>query len=71
MVDTIKETIKVTGLSCGHCVAAVEKAVRKVKGVSEAKVDLASGTLSVEYDPGQAMFTDIAKAVTDAGYGVG
>lgn len=71
MVDTIKETIKVTGLSCGHCVAAVEKAVGKVKGVSEAKVDLASGALSVEYDPGQAMFKDIVKAVTDAGYGMG
>ena len=71
MPETVKDNIKVTGLSCGHCVAAVEKAVGKVKGVSKAKVDLASGTLAVEFDPAQADRQIIGKAVVDAGYGLG
>ena len=71
MADIVKDNIKVTGLSCGHCVMAVEKAVAKVKGVKGAKVDLASGTLTVEYDPSQADRGAIGKAVTDAGYGLG
>nr|MBP9484379.1 heavy-metal-associated domain-containing protein [Negativicutes bacterium] len=35
-----KETIKVDGMSCGHCKNAVEKAVRALPGVLAAEVDL-------------------------------
>ncbi len=71
MTETVNDIIKVTGLSCGHCAAAVEKAVLKIQGVRQAKVDLASGTLSVEFDPVQADRAAIGKAVTGAGYGLG
>ncbi len=71
MTETVNEIIKVTGLSCGHCAAAVEKAVLKIQGVKQAKVDLASGTLSVEFDPAQTNRVGIGKAVIGAGYGLG
>ncbi|EPR42817.1 Heavy metal transport/detoxification protein [Desulfovibrio sp. X2] len=37
-------TIKVKGMSCQHCVASVTEALSKIPGVSQVKVDLASGT---------------------------
>ena len=40
-VETItKETIKVEGMSCGHCEMRVKKAVEAVEGVQKAEVNL-------------------------------
>jgi len=61
--------IKVTGLSCGHCVARVEKAVSGVNGVKKVKVDLASSMMSVEYDAQATKTEAIKQAVKGAGYG--
>lgn len=33
-------TIKITGMSCGHCTAAVTKALSAIDGLTEIKVDL-------------------------------
>ena len=40
-------TLKVNGMSCGHCVKAVEGSVGELEGVNSVKVDLASGTVAV------------------------
>ena len=40
--------IKVKGMSCGHCAAAVTKALQGLAGVSEVKVDLASGRVTYQ-----------------------
>lgn len=40
--------IHVKGMSCGHCVAAMTKAMGSLPGVSNVKVDLASGTVSYD-----------------------
>ena len=61
--------IKVTGMSCAHCVAHVEKAVAALKGVKSVKVDLASSMMSVQFDPGQTGVPAISQAVKEAGYG--
>jgi copper ion binding protein len=66
-----KTTIKVTGMSCSGCSARVEKALKNVAGVASADVDLKAGQASVEYDPARTNEKDLAKAVKDAGYGVG
>ena len=61
--------IKVTGLSCGHCVARVEKAVSGVKGVKKVKVDLTSSMMSVEFDAQITNTEAIKQTVKSAGYG--
>ena len=59
--------LQVTGMSCGHCVAAVTKALKSVPGTQDAQVDLASGRATVQ---GNAAPEALAKAVADEGYGV-
>lgn len=55
----------ITGMTCSHCQHAVEKALKGIPGVAEAKVDLDAGTARVE---GDAPFSALAAAVEDAGY---
>ncbi len=40
--------LKVSGMSCNHCQAAVDKALKSIQGVTSANVNLANGTASVE-----------------------
>lgn len=56
----------VTGMSCAACSARVEKAVRRVKGVTGCSVSLLTNSMSVE---GQARQEDVIAAVKAAGYG--
>jgi P-type Cu+ transporter len=51
-------------------VAAVEKALRKTKGIAQARVNLASEKALVEYDPKTVDLKTIMSSVTGAGYGV-
>ena len=57
----------VTGMSCGHCVTAVDEEVRQIDGVTDVEIDLASGSVSVTSDA--PLGTDaMAVAVAEAGY---
>jgi len=57
-------------MTCASCVAHVEEALKGVRGVKTAVVNLATGKASVEYDPSQASLSSIKKAVDDIGYEV-
>jgi len=59
----------VTGMTCGHCVAAVTEEVSKLDHVKHVDVDLASGAVTVESD-GPIDPVQIAAAVDEAGYEV-
>lgn len=61
-------TLDVRGMSCASCPITVRIALKKVPGVTDAKVDLAAGTAQVSYDDALADPARIAKAVTDAGF---
>ncbi len=61
-------TLKVHGMSCGHCVMAVTQALKGVEGVSEAKVDLQAGQAVVDYDESRATKQDLVSAVVEEGY---
>ncbi|WP_048205269.1 heavy-metal-associated domain-containing protein [Methanococcoides methylutens] len=61
-------TIKVEGMSCGHCQMAVTKAISGLEGVSSVDVDLEKGEAAVSYDPQATDIDAIKKAVNDAGY---
>ena len=60
-------TLKVDGMSCGHCKNAVEKAVKGVTGVTSAEVDLAAKEVKIS---GCFDKVVVAKAIEDAGYNV-
>lgn len=62
--------IDVEGMSCGHCKAAVEKALTGLAGVNKAEVDLAAKNVSVSYDPAKVQEVTLRKAISDAGYEV-
>ncbi|HCA27805.1 MAG TPA: heavy metal transport/detoxification protein [Betaproteobacteria bacterium] len=58
--------LSVTGMTCGHCVAAVAKALEKVPGVESAKVNLEQGQTVIE---GEAVLQALIEAVREEGYG--
>lgn len=65
----MKKIITIEGMSCGHCKAAVEKALKSVEGVENAVVDLANKSADVTLTKEVSNDT-LSKAVTDAGYDV-
>ena len=60
------EKYNVTGMSCAACSAHVEKAVRKVPGVTDVTVSLLTNSMKVD---GTADAAEICRAVSNAGYG--
>lgn len=58
-------TLKVTGMTCGGCAAAVKSAAKKVDGVTEANVSYEKGLAEVTYDPAKTNPKAIAQAVTE------
>lgn len=58
----------VEGLTCGSCVASVEKAVKAVDGVDGAAVELVPGGVSRLVITGSAGPSAIRDAITSAGY---
>jgi copper chaperone len=65
-MDRIK--LKIDGMSCGHCVSAVDKALKGVDGVQVEQVAIGSAT--VAYDPATTSAEKIAQAIEDEGYTV-
>ncbi len=61
-------TIGITGMTCASCVGSVEKALKKVKGVSDARINLAAEKAAVDFNPAFATREDLEKAISDAGY---
>lgn len=58
---------QVSGMTCGHCVAAVTKAVQAIPEVENVSVDLATGTVTVTGTPDARAVRD---AIAEEGYEV-
>lgn len=65
-----KTTLKVSGMTCGHCENAVKTALMGVDGVASVIVSLSEGTAEVEYDASKAELGKMKTAVEDQGYDV-
>ncbi|SPP66316.1 heavy-metal-associated domain-containing protein [Nitrospira lenta] len=59
-------TLKIAGMSCGHCVGQVTKALTRLDGVRVNSVKV--GEAIVVYDPREIVPTEIIQAVNEAGY---
>lgn len=58
----------VAGMTCASCVSRVERALKKVPGVSDAVVNLATESARVTYAPSEQIEAQIRRAVRNAGY---
>ncbi len=56
-------------MHCASCVGRIERSLKKVAGVEEADVNLATNRARITYDPAQASLTAMVAAVEKAGYG--
>ncbi len=65
-----KITLNVEGMSCGHCVKAIEGSVGKLTGINLVKVNLDSGTVDVEYNLSEVTIDTIKETIDDQGYEV-
>lgn len=65
--DVSESTYTVTGMTCGHCAAAVTEEITKLDGVHRVDVDVASGRVTVVSDAPLAT-GDVGAAVDEAGY---
>lgn len=61
------ERVKIEGMSCQHCVMAVTKALNKIGGLKDVKVDLEKGEASFE-NAGRVSFEKISQAIEEAGF---
>jgi copper chaperone len=59
-------TLKIEGMSCGHCVAAVDRALKALDGVEVEQVTI--GSASLRYDPNTTSQSQITDAIQDEGY---
>ena len=65
-----KKTFGVNGMSCASCVSHVENALRELKGVISANVNLATEKATVEYLSSETGIAEFKRAVESAGYHV-
>jgi copper chaperone len=61
-------TLKVSGMTCEHCVRAVVDALEGQPGVTRADVNLPGGSATVEYDEALVSPAELASVVSEEGY---
>ena len=64
----VTKTMKIEGMTCASCSRAVERVTRKLDGVIESNVNLATEKLSISFEPDKIKVSDIKKAIEKAGY---
>ena len=61
-------TMDISGMTCGHCVGSVKRALQGLDGVAIEQVTL--GKATVNYEPGATSPARIAEAIEEEGYRV-
>ncbi len=60
--------LKIEGMTCAACAKAVERVSRKLEGVIEANVNIATEKLDITFDKSKVSINDIKRAIEKAGY---
>ncbi len=69
-IATATTELAITGMDCASCAAVVEKGLRKLDGVIDVAINLATERARVTYVAGQITRRDLIKQVEMTGYGV-
>ncbi|HSJ52272.1 MAG TPA: heavy metal translocating P-type ATPase [Anaerolineae bacterium] len=70
MMDKKQVSLPVTGMTCANCSLTIERNLRRLEGVEEATVNLATEKAAVIYDPSVVKETDFLALIRDIGYDV-
>ena len=65
-----KIKLKISGMSCQHCVKTVKNALTALEGVQSAKVNLRKGEAVVRFDELYVNPVNLTDAITEAGFEV-
>ena len=60
--------LDVQNMTCALCPITVKSALGKVPGVADARIDLATKTATVKFDPDKATVAALVQATTNAGF---
>jgi len=66
--DTVRIDLGIHGMTCASCVARAERALKKVPGVQEVAVNLATESARITVLPADQIEARLRRAVRDAGY---
>ena len=66
----VKKTYSIKGIHCASCVGVIERSLKKVDGIIDANVNLATEKATVTFDEGKVNDEKIASSVANAGYKV-
>lgn len=69
-VSGMEKTLDVQGMSCGHCKASVEGALKKLDGVKEAEANVTTGKVDVSFDEAKVNEQALKEAIEEQGYDV-
>lgn len=61
---------QVEGMSCGHCVNAIETALSKEVGVQSVQVNLDKGTVMIDYNADQVSESTLSLTIENQGFDV-
>jgi Cu+-exporting ATPase len=65
-----KITLPVTGMTCANCATNIERAVKKLTGVTDAQVNFAAEQAAVSFDPARLQVKDVVAKINSSGYSV-
>ena len=65
-----KITLPVTGMTCANCALNIERGVKRLEGVADARVNFASEQAAVSFDPQKVGIQDVVEKISKSGYGV-
>ncbi|MGD9678846.1 MAG: heavy metal translocating P-type ATPase [Vulcanibacillus sp.] len=68
LTEAVTKAMKIEGMTCASCAKNIEKATRKLNGVTESNVNFATEKLTISYEPTLVKVSEIKKAVEKAGY---
>jgi Cu+-exporting ATPase len=65
-----KITLPVTGMTCANCAMNIERAVKKLNGISDVRVNFAAEQAAVSFDPARLRVKDVIAKINSSGYSV-
>ena len=62
------KTVTAPSISCGHCVATIEREVGQLNGVEEVKAEQVAKTVKISWDPDTTDWVVIEELMTEIGH---